>query len=329
MKKSILIFGFSCFALLGKTQDFHLSMYDAGPLFLNPAMTGVFEGDWRLHAQQRTQWRTVNFKPYNTSLLSFDMPTGKWGFGAQIINMRAGLGNYNALQGTVSAAYTVPLDRKKTHNFSMGLQAGVTQKSVEYQLLTYDNQYVTTNGGGFDNSLPSGENFQSNSVLVPQLNAGLLYYHSKQQSRLNPFLGVSAFNLLTPKESFFSGPNKLPMRFYAHTGVRINITEFIYVLPKVLYMMQSSASEITAACDAGFFMKQSEVMVLGGVVYRNKDAAILSLGARKGNFTGKLAYDINISTLQPSSNGKGAFEVSLTYIGKKPKSKTQKICPRI
>ena len=37
-------------------QDPHLSLYDAAPLFLNPAMTGVFEGDWRLHGQYRTQW---------------------------------------------------------------------------------------------------------------------------------------------------------------------------------------------------------------------------------------------------------------------------------
>lgn len=329
MKKIVFLLAFTGFFRGLGAQDFHLSMYDAGPLFLNPALTGVFEGQWRLHAQQRTQWRTVNFKPYNTSLLSFDVPVGKWGFGAQLINMRAGLGNFNAFQGTVSAAYTLPVDRRKNHNISFGLQAGLNQKSVEYQLLTYDNQYVTTNGGSFDSNLPSGENFESRTQLLPQLNAGVLYYYSKQQSRLNPFLGASAFNLLTPTESFFESSNKLPMRYYVHAGTRINFTEFIYIIPKALFMLQSTATEMTFACDAGFFFRESEVLMLGGLVYRADDAAIVSLGARKGNFTGKLSYDINTSSLKPSSDGRGAFELSLTYIGKKPKSKESKICPRI
>ena len=55
-----------------QAQDAHLSMYDAAPLFLNPAMTGVFQGDWRVHGQYRTQWKAVNFKPYNSALISFD-----------------------------------------------------------------------------------------------------------------------------------------------------------------------------------------------------------------------------------------------------------------
>ncbi|MFN3341799.1 MAG: PorP/SprF family type IX secretion system membrane protein [Flavobacteriales bacterium] len=329
MKKGILIIVFAISILSGRSQDFHLSMYDAAPLFLNPAMTGVFEGDWRLHAQQRTQWRSVNFKPYNTSLLSFDAGAKKWGFGAQIMNMRAGIGNYNALQALGSVAYTLPIDRNKNHNISFGIQGGITQKSVEYQLLTYDNQYVTSNGGGFDNTLNSGENFAGNRLLLPQLNAGILYYYSKQQSRLNPFVGVSAFNFLEPNESFFNNNNKLPMRFYGHTGVRINFTEFFYIIPKVLYMSQTTAKELTFASDFGFFAKSSEVLFLAGIIYRNKDAGILSVGARKGNFTGKISYDINTSSLTTASNGKGGFEISITYISKKRSSKEFKICPRI
>ena len=55
--------------------------------------------------------------------------------------------------------YTLPLNANKTHNLSLGVQGGVSQKSVEYQLHTFNNQYVTTNGGAFDNSLSNGENF--------------------------------------------------------------------------------------------------------------------------------------------------------------------------
>jgi hypothetical protein len=83
--KKIKLFGilmlFVSLVLANSTaQDFHLSMYDAGPLFLNPALTGVVDAKWRLHAQYRNQWKSVAFKPYNTALISIDAPVKKLGF---------------------------------------------------------------------------------------------------------------------------------------------------------------------------------------------------------------------------------------------------------
>lgn len=310
-------------------QDFHLSMYDAAPMYLNPAMTGVVEGYWRIHAHYRTQWKAVNFKPYVTGLVSFDMPYKKWGFGGQIVNYRAGIGNYNALQGIGSAAYTLSLDKSRNHNLSFGLQGGITQKSVVYQLHTFDNQYTTDNGGGFDNTLNSGEAFNGQSFIVPELNFGAMYYYTKQQSLLNPFIGVSAFNLLQPNESFFGETNDLPLRIYTHTGVRINVTETFFVLPKVLYMRQREFQELTFAGDVGLYLKAPEVFLLGGLVYRNKDAAIISIGARKINYIVKFAYDINLSSLTEASTGRGGFEVSFTYMHQNAQSQNVKICPRL
>ncbi|MBC7864015.1 MAG: PorP/SprF family type IX secretion system membrane protein [Bacteroidia bacterium] len=312
-----------------KAQDFHLSMYDAGPLFLNPAMTGVVDATWRVHAQYRNQWRSVAFKPYSTALISFDAPVKKWGFGGQVMNMRAGIGNYNVFQAMFSTAYQVSFDKNKYHNLSLGLQAGVTQKSVEYKIFTFDNQYVTTNGGGFDQSINNQESFQRQSMILPQVNAGAMYYYSRMQSRLNPFIGASAFNLTQPKETYFGASNNLPMRIYIHSGIRVNITEQFYILPKMLIMMQKNAQEQTYALDAGYFMGGSELWLLGGFVYRSKDAAIISLGARKDNYIAKLSYDVNISTLSATSSGRGAFEISFTYMGRKPKVKQVKSCPRL
>jgi type IX secretion system PorP/SprF family membrane protein len=328
--KRILLILIACLTIgKAKSQDFHLSMYDAAPMFLNPAMTGVFEGDWRVHTHYRTQWKAVNFEPYTTALVSFDMPFKKWGFGGQVMNYRAGIGNYNALQGLVSAGYSTPIDANKAHNIAFGVQAGMTQKSVEYQLHTFNNQYTTTNGGGFDNSLASGESFDGQSFVVPDVNAGLMYYYARQQSWINPFVGLSAFNLLTPSESWYGVDNSLPMRFYMHAGARVNITETIFVLPKVLVMQQEEFSEMTLAMDAGFFLKEAELYLLGGLVYRAKDAFVLSIGARKSHFIAKIAYDINTSSLAPSTTGRGAFELSFTYMKQKPKPKEVKICPRL
>lgn len=331
MKKQIILFYAVLLMISGsvKAQDFHLSMYDAAPMFLNPALTGVVDANFRVHAQYRNQWRTVAFKPYNTALISFDAPKGKWGFGGQIMNMRAGIGNYNVLQGLLSLSYAVSLDKKRFNNISFGLQAGATQKRVEAGLYTFDNQYSNQNGGSFDNSLPSGESFNRQSFVTPQLNAGFMYFNSKQQARLNPFLGYSVFNLSNPKETYYNTTNRLPIRHYAHAGVRINITELFYVLPKVLIMMQKNASEQLYSVDAGYFFKEQEFYLLAGVNYRVNDASVFYIGARKNNYIAKIAYDANVSTLKHVSKYRGAFEISITYMAKKSKSKEVRHCPRL
>ncbi len=310
-------------------QDAHLSMYDAAPLFLNPALTGVVEGDFRVHGQYRTQWKSVNYKPYTSALISFDMPVKKWGFGVQINNFRAGAGNFNVLQGLLSAAYYLPLNKNKTHILNFGIQGGVTQKSIEYQLLSFNNQYTLNNGGEFDQTLVTGENFGAQSKFIPMLNASALYYYSKSQSRLNPFIGVSLFNLTQPNESFFGRESKLPLRMYTHLGTRVNITELFYVIPKVLIMNQKKFHEQTYAVEAGYFLKGSGAYVLAGVIFRAKDAMIATIGAKKDAYTVKLAYDFNISSLTSTSKSRGGFELSFTYVHAKKKPTDYKICPRL
>lgn len=329
--KKIFLYIIISVVFIGKSraQDFHLSLYDCGPLFLNPAMTGVIDAKFRVHAQYRNQWNSVAYKPYNTALISADMPKGKWGFGIQIIEMRAGIGNYNVFQGMLSAAYTVPLDKKKFHQLSFGLQGGFTQKQVEYKLYTFDNQYTSTNGGSFDTGLPTNEKFTRQSQILPQLNAGLLYFFSKQQSRLNPFLGVSGFNLTQPKETFFDQPNRLPMRIYGHGGVRINISELLFAIPKVLVMSQGSALEQSYALDAGYYFKNDKFFLLAGFTYRAKDASIVYAGFRKDNYIFKLGYDFNTSTLKTASKTRGAFEISFTYLAGKKNLKEVRNCPRL
>lgn len=326
-----------------RAQDAHLSLYDAAPLFLNPAMTGVMEGNWRLHGQYRTQWKSVNFKPYNSALISFDMPYKKWGFGVQLSNFRAGIGNYNALQGTISVAYSTAMDKRKRHHIAFGVQGGVVQKSLEYQLLSYNNQYSTNNGGEFDMNIDALEDFEGQSLVTEVVNAGLLYFNAKQEAKLNPFFGISVFNLTEPQESFNQEDNRLAMRFYGHAGTRINFTELFYVLPKVLVMNQQDYWEQTYALDLGYYLKGSDMYLTAGALFRTvgwpgntsaasimaSDAVLVAVGAKMENIVLKVGYDINISSLSTVSNGRGGFEVSLTYIHRKDKSKSERICPRL
>lgn len=310
-------------------QDFHLSLYDSGPLFLNPALTGVVDAQARIHAQYRNQWSSVAYKPFTTALISADMPKGKWGYGVQMMNMRAGIGNYNVFQFLASTGYAVPIDKEKNHNLTFGLQAGITQKSIRENKYTFDEQYNRKDGGSFDQSYDNNEDFSRRSQILPQLNAGLMYFYTKQQSWVNPFFGVSAFNLTKPKETFFDQNNHLPMRFVFHFGTRVSITEELYVIPKILIMKQTKAFEQTYAIDAGYYLKQGKLYILAGYVFRAKDASIANIGVRKENYILKFGYDFNTSTLKTASKTRGAMEIAFTYLMGKEKIEKIKHCPRL
>lgn len=328
IKKYLAAFFLCVFSYI-QAQDFHLSLYDAAPLFLNPAMTGLIDTRMRAHLHFRNQWNALAYKPFTTTLVSFDVPKGKWGFGGQISNMRAGAGNLNILQVVGSTAYSVPVDKDKYHNLSLGLQLGFTQKRIEYQVLTFESQWTTSGGGTFDKSTASGENFTGETQFQETVNFGALYYYGKQQTRLNPFVGFTAFNLTRPKESFLGSDNRLPIRYYLHTGVRINVNEIFYLIPKLLLYYQAKVFQQTISLDAGYYFKGEKFYALAGYTFRTNDAAVIYLGLKKENWIFKMGYDFNVSTLRGTTKSRGAYELTLTWLGKKAKNTEIKNCPRL
>ena len=63
----ILLLYFPLFA-----QDIHLSQFYNQDHLLNPAKVGDYDGDYRITANYRNQWRQLNKQPISTYLLSFD-----------------------------------------------------------------------------------------------------------------------------------------------------------------------------------------------------------------------------------------------------------------
>src|SRR5580698_3638326 len=70
--------------------DPHFSQYYANPLWLNPALTGVINGDARVTANYKNQWANVN-NAYNTGALAADFrATDKIGLGINVLDQSAG-----------------------------------------------------------------------------------------------------------------------------------------------------------------------------------------------------------------------------------------------
>lgn len=329
MKKRILLL-LALGAIINqvKAQDFHLSQYDAAALNANPAMTGVFKGDYRVHAHFRSQWMAIATQPFTTGLISFDMNKNKWGFGGQIANFRAGTGSYNVISILPSASYKIPFGKQKYSFFTLGAQAGIFQKSIRISALTFADEYSIYNGGTFSNA--TGETFGDANTLNLDVNVGLMYYYAKPENMVNPFGGFTMYHVNRPSESFFGNENnKLPFRYEGILGARIVVTNSISLIPKMFIQFQEEASELTYTLIGQFYLKDYDLFIFGGPTYRNKDAAIVELGAKYGNWIGRFSYDINTSSLNPVSNGRGGSEISVTYIFNRPNPNPVPTCPKL
>lgn len=316
-------------------QDFHLSQYNAAPLYLNPAMTGMFSGSYRAHIHYRDQWRSVA-SPFTTAMVAFDMPWKKFGIGAMILNDRAGVGNYNVLNFNLAGAYDFAIDSAKQHHFSVGPQIGFIHKSVNMDKLLFQTQYTNSNSGGFDPGLPNGEITSNASIILPDLNLGVMYYYSNDKFVVNPFIGFSVFHITQPKQSFYENDSRLPRRYVFHLGTKINLTPLVQITPQMFVMNQVNANEKTISMEASYYLKSQDSWVFTGITYRSfefkefstNDAFILLIGMKYSRFTGRISYDINTSSLTTVSNGRGGIELSLTYVASKVRI-PKPSCPRL
>ena len=71
--KQLLIFVILFSSCVAISQDVVFTNFNASPLSLNPAMTGVFDGSLRIMANHRNQWENIiNDGSYNSYSLSVD-----------------------------------------------------------------------------------------------------------------------------------------------------------------------------------------------------------------------------------------------------------------
>src|SRR5262245_964002 len=101
----------------------HFSQYYAYPIWLNPALTGAFDGEYRITGIHRRQWGGL-MQPFSTYGLSGDVVTNKnINIGANIMNQSAGEAGYNYMNTYLSVAYTgVRFGPNQYHQIAFGIQ---------------------------------------------------------------------------------------------------------------------------------------------------------------------------------------------------------------
>lgn len=312
------LFFFSVLCLLcsvATAQDIHYSQFYASPLTLNPALTGINDCSYRITGMYRNQWSSVP-APFSTPSISFDInslapkivKTGNLAAGLLVYNDRSGDGHLNNLSVALAGGYSINPDFNKKHRVSVGIELGFTQKSIDLDALTFEDE--------LKGNITTAEAFNKTSFGYLNAHAGLLWLF-KPNEKLKLFLGGAAFNVNKPTESFLGDKsNKLDMRPVVHGGGEIGINEKLGVHPSVLWMKQAGSSELNLGTAISVAMQGNfNPKIFFGAYYRLQDAVIPVVGMDYRNFRVGLSYDVNVSSLNDASGGKGGFEVSLAYNG--------------
>jgi type IX secretion system PorP/SprF family membrane protein len=310
--------------------DPHFSQYYVYPSWLNPALTGAFDGNYRLAAIYRNQWGNIS-NPFSTYGVAADFTTNKqFNFGASVLNQSAGDGGYNYTTAYASAAYTgVRFGANETHRIVFGLQAGLIQRKFDASKLTFGDQWNPVTG--YNPGNPSADGFSRTSASSFDAGAGVLYYDAEPGKKYNIFGGFGVSHLTRPTDQFSAeGDARFPMRFTGHAGVKIAVTDVISITPNLLYMRQGNAEEKMLGAYGQMFVAQGTDFLLG-FNYRFKDAISTHAGFTYKNFTLGASYDVNTSQLSKMVKGSNSFEISLIYIGRKifKTPEVEFVCPRL
>ncbi|RFS22813.1 type IX secretion system membrane protein PorP/SprF [Chitinophaga silvatica] len=311
--------------------DPHFSQYYAYPLWLNPALTGVIDGDYRISGDYRNQWANYG-KPYSTAGVSIDAATTKnIGVGLNVLNMSAGDAGYNFFNAMASVSYTgVKFGRTKTTQITFGMNAGLMNRRLDPA--KFQTGLMWSPIGGFDPSLYNGESLRKTNSTQFDIGAGTVLFDGNPNHILNPFVGFAAQHLNTPRDPFASDGNNinLPVRWLFHGGTKIKVADKVSLTPTALYMHQGNAEETVAGIYAQLLVNP-EFDFLIGCNFRFNDAVIPFAGFHYKGFVLGLSYDANTSGMKSLVNGSQAFEVSLSFISRKKRLLNEEyfICPRL
>ncbi len=325
------------FIVKTSAQDYHFSQFQDIPLLVNPAQTGAFSGDQRAILYYKNQWASI-MNAYETFGFSFDCrivktrsENGYLSAGLTVTRDKAGKSELSITQPLISLAYHQKIGYNST--LTGGIQGGVTQWSVNYTSLNWHNQY-DPNQQGFDQSLPTREDYNYSSFFHADFAGGVLYNFTSAATNMSSNdgfkfqVGASVHHVNRSKKTFSS---VIDMKQYSkitiHSKSTIGLSNTnTAVVPLILYQKQGPNQEII--CGTGFrymlqessrytgFVKESALTV--GCLMRIGDAVIPYLSFEYANYAIGISYDVNISSLRKASNSMGGFEINLRYINPNP-----------
>jgi type IX secretion system PorP/SprF family membrane protein len=321
---------FLCLVPCSFSQDIHFSQFFETPLWRNPSLAGIYNGDIRVQAVYRDQWNSVT-NAYKTGSLNAEikMPVGKNNdfvtTGLQVLYDKAGTIGWKSTHVLPVLNYHKSLSNERNQYLSLGFMGGWVQRRFDPSKVTTNSQY--DNGG-------LGENFAGTQYNYVDGSVGMSYNSTIGENVNNNFFVGAAYHHFTkPNKSFYRNAGiALNPKWVFSGGIRFGITDFAYMTVQADQTLQGSFKETVFGAMYGIKIGEDaenpSYTVHAGALMRWDDAIIPVVKLDYHPFSVALSYDVNISKLKPSSYGRGGFEISISYIGFRKKKEEYLLCPR-
>lgn len=319
-------------------QDINFSQFYELPLLRNPALAGIFSGDYAITSAYRNQWQSVT-TPYKTFALGLEYkrsvrPNSNDFFtiGLQSTNDIAGESRLSRTQVLPVLNFQKSLNSERDTYLSAAIMGGPVMQRFDPSQLSFDDQFVN---GAYSSTNPTKEVFTGTRSTYWDLTAGLTF-SSVAGADTRFYFGAGMFHILKPKVAFQKQYDiVLNPKYVVNAGLSRSFNEVNKVILYADYFMQGGARQVQGGLMLSHDFSNDdeqarEIALTGGLFYRSNDALIPVVKIDYNGLGLGFNYDVNISRLRSASQMRGSFEVTLSYKGftKSENSSLNKVrCP--
>ncbi len=295
----ILIIGLSSLT----AQDFQFSQIGLSEILHHPTASVLQPNPKQIsiaYRSEKLREATLSnlFFQYNHQVKDFN-------FGLTAVRSTAGPGSLEATRLALQGNYQRVLNENEDA-LTVGFRFGMLQRTWQDGSFQFDRQYVQ--GAGWDASLESGESFGEGNVLVPIIDAGLLF--RKYFDRFEANFGLSLNTINQPKTTLVDGmAMHYPMQLSFFTRVSLLWNERLRGDFYLSHNRLQTFSETRVGLLARYSVKD-QTDLLFGIANRFGDAMIFQAGIGLNGLDLSLSYDLGHQQLPGS---KGVLEVSAIY----------------
>jgi type IX secretion system PorP/SprF family membrane protein len=328
--KQTLFFLLHLISVRSYAQDAHFTQLDKTISYLNPAMTGNFDGFAKITAQHRSQWINTG-TAFTTSYMMGEMNFGKKkrglksyaGLGAYFLNDIAGASKIGLRTGGISASGNVPLSVNQW--ISGGLNLSFNQRVIDLSNVTFLSQW---DGTSLNPNQSAGENLNYTNDLYPDAGLGMAFnFQESSDAAFNSKnfkfqAGISFQHLNRPKMNFTSlEQDRLSIKTLIHAHSSIGLTSVSNVELTVAQFFQGPHKETligtflkTKLKEASHFTSliSAQYMTIG-TYFRTTMDVCPYFALDLGPFRMGIAYDLNFRNVTRDSY-RHSFEIQLAYL---------------
>lgn len=313
-------------------QDQHFTQFFAAPLTLNPALSGTFQGKYRVALIYRDQ---APFQTYAGAVdLRFQLDrAGKrykdaFGVGVLFYNDRVPKLGFSNNQINVTAAFHKSLSPSNDQFLSAGFQVGIAQRNFSYERFNFEDQFAGDNG--YTN--PTAEILPPNNFAYGDIGLGINYTYAPNRG-IGVYAGAAMHHVLEPEISFFyneedpelGSTDFLHRKYSAYVNLSIPLGLGISLQPRALVYAQGPHLAMNGGANFRFVLDEINGFALhtGGWVrpvssfdeQLTLDAVVGMVGIEYSNFLLGFSYDARIDAVGSQRKQRGAFEISIAYLG--------------